>query len=69
MRSRSFVLSSNLGMASKAPTLRFLRNEGGGASVQAAMIFGAAGMALALVGAPLMQGAGERFASGATVDR
>lgn len=47
----------------------FLRNEGGGASMQAALVFGAAGLALALIGAPLMQGAGERIASGGSVDR
>ncbi len=69
MRNQFFLMSRNPGTASKPLTHRFLRNECGSASVQVALVFGAAGIALALVGAPLMQGAGNRFASGASVDR
>jgi hypothetical protein len=42
---------------------RFAGDERGGASVQAAMLFGAIGVAMALLAAPLLQGAVERHAS------
>ena len=69
MRNNFSALSVNFRTSLPLLTRRFLRNEGGNASVQVAMIFGAAGIALALLGAPLMQGAAERFASGAYLDR
>jgi hypothetical protein len=45
---------------------RFACDERGGASVQAAMLFGAIGVAMALLAAPLLQGAVERHASSGT---
>lgn len=69
MRSNYSALPGNFGTFPHALAQRFLRNEGGSSSVQVALIFGAAAIALALAGAPLMQIAGDRFASGASVDR
>jgi hypothetical protein len=42
---------------------RFAGDQHGGASVQAAMLFGAIGVAMALLAAPLLHGAVERHAS------
>ncbi len=39
----------------------FLRDAGGGVAMQAALVFGAAGLALALIGPPLMENAGSRL--------
>lgn len=39
----------------------FMRDAGGGMAMQAALVFGAAGLALALVGPPLMESAGSRL--------
>jgi hypothetical protein len=41
---------------------RFVRHEGGGASLQAAMLFGAIGMAMAVLVAPMLQGAVDYYA-------
>ncbi len=41
---------------------RFQRHNGGGASVQAAMLFGAIGMAMAVLAAPMLQGAVDYYA-------
>jgi hypothetical protein len=71
MRPQPAVLSSKPVSFSRPLPHRFLGNVSGGASVQAAMLFGAAGIALALLGAPVMQAAATRFADsgGPGVDR
>lgn len=40
----------------------FVKHTGGGASVQAAMLFGAIGMAMAVLAAPMLQGAVDYYA-------
>ncbi len=40
----------------------FSKHNGGGASVQAAMLFGAIGMAMAVLAAPMLQGAVDYYA-------
>ena len=56
-----FVDTTIVAMATRTAG-RFLRDAGGGMTMQAELIFGAAGLAMALIGPPLMESAGTYMA-------
>jgi Flp pilus assembly pilin Flp len=64
MRPQSTGISTKPRSFSRPLPRRFAGDERGGASVQAALLFGAVGVAMALLAAPMLQGAVERHASG-----
>jgi len=64
MRPQATGISTKPRSFSRPLPRRFASDQHGGASVQAAMLFGAVGVAMALLAAPLLQGAVERHASG-----
>jgi len=63
MRPQPTGISTKPRLFSRPLPRRFIGDESGGASMQAAMLFGAIGVAMALLAAPLLQGAVERQAS------
>jgi Flp pilus assembly pilin Flp len=68
MRPQSNGLSSKPHSFSRPLPRRFMADDSGGASVQVALMFGAAGIAMALLAAPLVQGVAERHAATTGVD-